>query len=1137
MYIARLQLKGFKSFGGAHDLPLSPGMTAIVGPNGSGKSNRLDAMRWVLGDSHASTLRISRQGDLLFQGSVSKARADEAEVSIQMRDGIRVCTIRRKVTEGGAQVTVDGARVTMSELDETKRTWQLGGDRFAFISQGDVSDVIQQRPNARRVLLESLFGIDIYRKRRDDASARLSDTKEEYDRLRTFSAELTARRSEIAPLVERAALAREILDSLEEERKLLYWVRRAGNENLIRENEELKQSLSGLLKMREVWSARWERSAAFAEGGISELSARRQMQVRELDEAKSSIMHFTRTAYGFGSSLTQASGRLHRAVEERAGLLVKLDELRRDKASSEQSSRDSRKELEAGKKILQRAEERYEQEQAAIKRDREKRERLNRERGELDGEISTLKGRMKSIGLALRELKEKSESSGYDSLIKEIRREQQELERDHGRLLELQEASAVSHRDIYARLQEVSAELQRKKRESQKLSLRLSELQDQAQSEIYPRPVQHLLSAARLGRLQLKLRAVIDAFTCPQELAAAMEAYLGGRQFWLLLETMSDAEKCIEQLKKGQLGRASFLPLERSRPRRRDDSYRLPTDGVTGWASDLMTFEDEWRPAMEHLIGDLIIVDTYRAAQGMVRGGFRGPIVTLDGDVFQPTGSISGGRTQKSGRALEIKSALRALEAESKAAQSAVDSLSAEFAALESRELQAAEKKNAVSAEIRELSARRSALDSRSDELVRERTFAKSERERIIKSLSDGAKQYAELASRRRGLDATLPPDTGEFDVKLVKEIERLKSSAALLEEKLRSGFVLLERVTAELRKAERDLEDLDEEISACELELAKNRANLTRLAARYAEVAARKRAVSAEMAEFAVRYEEISRRRDRRIARVARARSARDEAALQLNMTESQSASLERECNELIQTWEDQYPYPGSGAFDPADPEELKKLIREKDRTLKALGDVDMGVLSEDRNLRDRLAYLGEQLDDVSSAVMELERLITDADEQARVIFTNALEEIDKKFGDLFQRLFGGGDARLEMIEGDSLWESGVDVVARPPGKHPQSIAQLSGGEQSLSAVALLFASLEVAQSPIAVLDEVDAALDEVNLRRFAELAKEISRERQIFVMTHRRVTMERADVLYGVTLAEPGLSQVIGVRVEDWA
>jgi len=343
----------------------------------------------------------------------------------------------------------------------------------------------------------------------------------------------------------------------------------------------------------------------------------------------------------------------------------------------------------------------------------------------------------------------------------------------------------------------------------------------------------------------------------------------------------------------------------------------------------------------------------------------------------------------------------------------------------------------------------------------------------------------------------------------------------------------------AELRAAERSLSDLDEESSGCEQEVLANRANLTRLSRRYSEVASRRRKVLEEMSEFGDRYEKAAKRRERRAARLEQAKQAVQIAASDAGACEVRAAELARELAELIQTWEEQYPYPGADALDGADsfdPEALRRGIREKDRTLRAFGEVDMGVLSEDRSLRDRLAYLGDQLDDVGRSMTGLERLIREADDQAKEIFTHALEEIDKKFNDLFQRLFVGGDARLEMIEGDTLWESGVDVVARPPGKHPTGIAQLSGGEQSLSALALLFASLEVAQSPIAVLDEVDAALDEVNLRRFADLAKEVSQERQIFVMTHRRVTMERADVLYGVTLAEPGLSQVIGVRVEDW-
>jgi chromosome segregation protein len=1142
LYIARLQLKDFKSFGGSHDLRLVPGMTAIVGPNGSGKSNLLDALRWVLGDSHAAKLRISRQGGLIFHGSSSRPPASEGEVSVQMREDARICTIKRRVSDAGAVVSVDGSRATLSELDEVKRRWQLSGDRFAFIGQGDVTEVIEQRPPARRMLLESLFGIDEYRKRRGEASDRLKETEEEYKRLRVFSAELSARRGEIAPEVERASVAREIQDLLEEDRKRLYWVRRAMCEASIAKKSREREALSDALKMRNAWRGRWERSLAFLEGNISELSHLRQGQVRELEDARSSLSGFTRTAYGYGAALVSARRRSLQIAQEREELASRLESLKREKEKSDAEARAVLHDLERVRKQLAASEERYRRQEEEALRAREARERVNRERGEIEGEMSTLKGRMKSIGTALRALAQSGGASSdgapqEEDPMKALKRELDALERRHSELLDAQAEEASRYRDVYAQLQEVTADLQKNRRESSRIGNRLSELQDQAAAEVYPKHVQHILSAAKLGRIDARPCAVIDAFTCPVELATAMEAFLGGRQFWILLDTMDEAGVCIDALKKSAMGRATFLPLERCRPRRRDTSGRLPREGLVGWAMDLVGVEDHWRAGIEHIMGDLLIVEDYRTGQSLVRGGFKGPIATLEGDVFQPGGTISGGRVQKSGRAIEIKSALSRMAAEADAARRLVDSLGVEFARLEAEEISASGRKDAISEEIRDLSARRSELDSQREEILRDRARKKSERESMTASLKEGAATYAELARRMRELGSLRSEATADADVRLFGELERLKGGVALAEERQRSCFVLSERVTAELRAAEGSIAALDEELSACEQEITANRSNLTRLAGRCAEVASRRRAVSLEMADFGKRYEVISRRCERRRARLEASKSACGSVSSELSACEMKIAENTRERAELVQTWEEQYPYPGPDAAPDADPDELKRIIRERDRSLRSLGDIDMGVLSEDRNLRDRLAFLGDQLDDVSRSMIELERLISDADGQAKVIFTEAMEEIDKKFNSLFQRLFIGGDAKLEMIEGESLWDSGVDVVARPPGKRPTGIGQLSGGEQSLSAIALLFASLEVAQCPIAVLDEVDAALDEVNLRRFADLAKDASKERQIFVMTHRRVTMERADVLYGVTLAEPGLSKVIGVRVEDWA
>ena len=1137
MYIGRLQLKGFKSFGGTHELPLSPGMTAIVGPNGSGKSNLLDALRWVLGDSHASKLRIARQGDLLFQGSISLPQAKDAEVSIQLREDTRLCTVRRRVlTDGATQVLVDNSRKNLTELDDVKRLWRLEGDRFAFIGQGEVAEVIQQRPAARRMQLESLFGIDVYRKRRMEAADRLEKTLEEHDRLRNFSAELAARRETIAPEVERAARAREFLDLLEESRRLLYYIRRARSETSLETFSEQLSALQRLKQRKAFWCRAWNTHLAFHEGRLSSFGQTRQNQVREMEESRAQLESFIRLGYGNSTSLLAAKRRLEQISEEREAHRERIDQLRKERQEMEKALKANSKELEEKKNQYAQIERQWKQQEEERLENRTAWEALNREKGQAEAEFEQLKAKMSVLGKSLYELKIKEQSTRELDPGKKIKKDQEALEKRHSDLLDAQEKTAVLYQNSYAQLQQLTADLQKKRRELSQLTARLSEVTDQAQVEMYPKPVQHVLSSSKLGRIKANPVAVIDAFSCPSELASAMEAYLGARQFWLLVQDMDEAGRCIDQLKANSMGRATFLPLERCKGRFPDTSFRLPS-GVVGWGIKLIKPISKWLPALQHIMGDVLIVEEYQVGQGLLRQGFRCPVVTLDGDVFQPAGTISGGKNQKSGKAIELKSLLAKLELDVQDAQKSVQDLTNQFAQAERDEEEASRKKEEISLEIRKLSGERSALDAQKETFSREKERAKGERESITLSLREGGRQYLALCRQLRELGESADLQEGNEDLSLFRSLEGLKGEIAVAGERVRSCFALLDRMISELRVQEGEADQQEEEIQELENQMILDRTGLSRMGLRYQEVFLRRKALLEEMEEFGKKYENLNRLKERRTARLKTAELGAAHADNLLMVEEQKQRDLIRELEELISTWEEQYPYPGADGFCDQDPDELRKHIRELDRNLKSMGDVDMGVLSEDRNLRDRLAFLGEQLDDVRQAMSDLQHLIDDADRQAKGVFTDALEEIDRRFNDLFQRLFGGGDAHLELVEGDTLWDSGVDVVARPPGKHPQSITQLSGGEQSLSAISLLFASLEVAKCPIAVLDEVDAALDEVNLRRFADLAKENAKDRQIFVMTHRRVTMERADVLYGVTLSEPGLSQVIGVRVEDWA
>lgn len=1139
MYIGRLQLKGFKSFGGQHDLILSPGFTAIVGPNGSGKSNLLDALRWSLGDSSAGKLRIARQSDLLFQGSVSYPLAKEGEVLLQLRDELRSCNIKRRVfaPDGTTMLMVDNVRKTHSELDETKRDWSLEGIKFAFIGQGEVAEVIQERPLARRMRLESLFGIDIYRKRRTEAADRLVTVKDEYEQLRNIMAEFTSRREEIAPEVKRAAQLREILNTLEDERKLLYWLRRAGAEQALEKTIKEIDVYTEQQKNMTRWTRLWQSGITGAEAKLAKVAETRRRQGWELEQCKNGHAALTRSGYASATSLMNSNARLSQAKAESEKSRARCESLAAEQKKTAEADRAAKENLEKCQKAYDSIEKKWQEFNELREREKEKRAGLNREKGVLESELQQIKAKQEFLGKDLIELRsKKNQAPGrrreIDAVIKE-------LEDGRDVLLKEQNTLVARHGELYAKCQTLAAELQRARREAQAARSRLNETSDAMQSELYPSPVQYLLSAARLGRLKAAPRAVIDAFTCDASLSSALDAYLGGRQFQLLVEDMEEAIRCIDMLKVNMKGRATFLPLERCRPRFPDKGARLPAEGVIGWAMDLIKPEEHWIPAIRQIMGDLLITASADVSKKLVRAGFRGPIATLEGDVFQPGGTVSGGRSAKTGKAIEMKSQLARLGQEAAQAAARAEELGAAFKTFEAEEIEASEKKEAYTKQIREVDGRVAILLDERESIAKEQKRVDGERGRIMEALAQEGRRHLSVQKSLAELEEKWDTETGaEDDTRLIEERERARAEVAVAAEQLRSGFALLDRLSNELRTEERKVWSLDEEISGLDQKCVGDRANLERVGKGCLEISLRRRKLVAELDEQVGGFSSLEKRRDhmRRRLTIAETKSRADTE--KFTLLQARKGETEREIEELLSTWEEQYPYPGAGALpEDVNVAELRKKIRDGDRKIKAFGDVDMGVLSEDRNLKDRLAFLGEQLDDVRASAAELERLIRDADSQAHKTFSAALQEVDDRFCSLFQRLFGGGEAHLEMLEGNTIWDSGVDVIARPPGKHPQGINQLSGGEQSLSAISLLFASMEVANCPLAVLDEVDAALDEVNLRRFSELAREYAKNRQILAMTHRRVTMERADVLYGVTLSEPGLSQVIGVRLEDWA
>lgn len=1139
MYIGRLQLRGFKSFGGSHDLILSSGFTAIVGPNGSGKSNLLDALRWSLGDSHPGRLRITRQSDLLFQGSITMPAAKEAEVILQLRDEGRSCIIKRRVSspDGATVVFVDNNRKTIIELNEIKRDWKLEGDRFAFIGQGEVAEVIRQGPTARRQHLETLFGIDVYRKRRMEASDRLDTVKEEYEKLRNLMAELNIRREEIGPEVKRAAQLREILNSIEEERKLLYWLRRSASEKSIEVIEdEITRAYSERSNLTFFTNA-WSKALVETEAQIAKSSRAREQQTWELEQCKNRFDGLTKSGFASATNLRTSRSRLAQAMEEKEKANKHMELLSKEQEESGKENKKARAAMEKTQNELEKTEKKWQAYNERLKEEKEEREAWNAEKGVLEAELQQVRAKLSYLGKELLETRDKK-NTALDPR-KDLDQQIKKHETDRDKLLNDQDKIVKRHGELYASVQTLASELQRARRTAGQARSKLNQVTDSMQSEIYPRPVHYLLSMVQLSnKLNAAPRAVIDVFNCEAKLSIALEAYLGGRQFQLLVENLEEAGRCIDELKAKSVGRATFLPLERAKPRFPNKSFKLPSKGIVGWAIDLIKVEHHWLPAIQQIMGDLLIVDTYATGQEIVRSGFNSPVVTMEGDVFQPGGTVSGGRSQRTGKTLELKAQIEILKQEAEEADKISQKTEKDFKKVEQEELAVSEQKESYIRNIRELDGRIAVLIDQKESFLKESKRMEGERERILSSINEEGKKWQKILKSLADLEEKWDrPSEIEDDQKLIEERERLRAQVAVAAERLRSQFALMERVSNEVRAENQTIRKLEEEIAELDQTCVRERGSLAGIGKSCLEIFYRRKELIKEIDQFVDGYSALENKREYLRKRVSfaevRARSGMD----MITKIESKKGETERELAELVDTWELQYPYPGDeGLPDDIDINELRKTINNGDRKIKAFGEVNMGVLSEDQSLKDRLAFLGEQLDDVRASAAELQKLISDADKQAHKVFSDALYEVDKRFCNLFQRLFGGGEAHLEMANDETIWDAGVDVVARPPGKHPQEIKQLSGGEQSLAAISLLFASMEVAGCPLVVLDEVDASLDEVNLRRFSELTKEYAKNNQILAMTHRRLTMERADVLYGVTLSEPGLSQVIGVRMEDW-
>jgi chromosome segregation protein len=1183
VYLKRLELTGFKTFADRTCLEFGPGIAAIVGPNGSGKSNLSDAVVWSLGEQGLKSVRTAHSYDVIFAGSESRRRAGVGEVSLTLdnSDGAlplefsEVTITRRVFRTGEGEYFINRVPCRLRDIHELFLDTGIGRNAYSVISQTEVDRILSVRAEDRREMFEQAAGVQRYRKRRDEATRKLDRVCGNLVRVNDIIHELEGQREPLAQQSEAAREYKRLSKELFDLRlSLLVHEHRALSANLSRAREREVET------EREIEAARTRSHRLAAE----------EVELRgKLQEVEERLEEMRGLAARRGSEADRAEGRLALAEQRIADLEGQAGVAREELAKVEAQLGAAEEELAAAEEERPALEARVRELGAEI----EARERrLREEAGALETAGSSAEeGRAEHLEV-LRELADaRNRLVQCESLVEAARARMARLGEQRGALRERRaeaerraaEAARLAEekRAERGRLQAEVYSLQSEERAAEAagdelageelrlrerlsaVNSRLHALEEMEQArEGLSSGVRAVLGAVESGRLDGEYRTVADMLRAPAELEYAVAAALGPAAGDLVVPSQAEAAVAIAFLKETNGGRATFLPQSNVKisPRAAGLPELAKRPGCLGSAADLVTCEEGAEGILEHLLGRVLVVEDLGTARELA-GSAEGwqSIVTRDGDLVRPWGAMTGGskpgRSQLIGRGREIselgeerqqlESALARVGAKAaetreraEAARSGAEARRGELDEVLSGLAEAERSAEVLGESVRLETQREEGLASEERVLAEEASQLEGEQAAAgarVKEL-DERRSSAEAATRehenalREGRDAreTLRAAAADLRVELTAVEGDLRALAARAE-KVGQSREVLQRSRADKQGLLKGLEGARQEAAASLEELGLERERL-----RGEHGSAEKELAGLRESRQGV-LEEIA----GNLEAAGRLREDTEELQARLHRCQVRIAQLDSEIGFCERTLGEEYRISLEEAEGRAGPIESRTAAQQQVKGLQAeieaLGEVNLGAIEEYERVRQRLEFLGGQRADLEGAREDLQEAIVQIDGEATERFLESFEALRREFKRFFVRLFGGGEAELILTDRENVLECGVDVVVTVPGKKTRNLLQLSGGERALTAAAILFALLKVKPSPFVILDEIDAPLDDANVDRYRELLREFAQESQFVVITHNKGTMEAADVLYGVTMEEPGVSKLIGMRLRD--
>ncbi len=1183
MRLKKLEIQGFKSFADRTEMTFDGGITGIVGPNGCGKSNISDAVRWVLGEQSAKTLRGGKMEDVIFGGTEKRRRLSCSDVTLTIENEDRalpidfseVAVTRRVYRDGDSEYQINGAPCRLRDVIDLFRDTGIGREGYSLIGQGRIDEILSGKSDDRRRAFEEAAGIVKYKARKAEAEKRIENTRENLERVEDILRELDSR---LAPLAAQSEAAREYLALREELRRLDLNAFLVRSDRLSERTNELTAAFESLC---ESLSGATERQQALTESreaaqqqlaGLEEAAASVREQVQALIrdvESREGAAGVLRERIAAGErDAGRIAGQAAAAREGDEGVAARLRDLSERIEAEERALSGATGEKKAGEAALAAREQADLDAENAV-------EALKAELIEAMNRLSDVKSesaRLSAMRTALSAQIEKLQSGrGSDQATEEHLRDaasfaEARLAEERALKAELDEKTAESAQRVRAsgeKYEETTSRLASLSNERQQTASRLGVLEEmQRDFEGYQHSVKNvLLQARRAGTLSGVRGVVATLIRVPEQFERALDMALGSQLQNIVVDREEDAKRMIDYLRANRLGRATFLPLSAVRGRTLDPGERrvLTMPGCLGVASELIQYDPVYRGVVENLLGRTVVARDLDAGIAIMRAGrhaFR--LVTLEGDVMNPGGSMTGGSVQSRMTSLltrerEVdahKALLTRLEGEIESLRGDVAALEAGRAELKRERAELFERLHqqeiAVAREEAHLTAAQTELGAH----VKRAGAAAEELDRLREQLIDVEASLSRMGENEGGEERAGTQKREEI-ARLQKALVLSRQETNALRQQVLDRSVKLaaqskgldamradrDRLSVERGDLKKLLADSEAEKTACEARLAADRAALAQAEAELSQ---------AHQALDAARDDFDRRDRARTAAQKAleklmdeadRLRVETEELSDRCHRAEMQKSRVEAEWKQLTdRIWEDyELTYEGAGSFREADFKlgEAEKRIAEIRARIRAMGSVNVSAVDEYRETKTRHDELSAQRDDLVKAEADLGGIIADLTSRMEKQFLEQFEFLNHFFQQTFVKLFGGGRAHLRLADPANPLTCDIEVAAQPPGKKLQMLSLLSGGERALTAIAILFAMLEVKPTPFCFLDEIEAALDDANIDNFADYLRDYSRSTQFVVVTHRKGTMERCDSLYGVSMEEKGVSRMVSLKL----